>query len=175
MIRRAKISVAMRGKRKSEEHRKNIAISKIGNTNGYKKGEKKVPFSEEHKRKLARTGFKKGMRPWSWKGGVTLQKGYHTPYSEAHRARKRNADGSFTPKEWNELKAKYGFMCLCCKKCEPTIKLEADHVIPLSVGGQNYISNIQPLCKSCNGRKHAKMIDYREVEGNLIINHNATV
>jgi hypothetical protein len=60
-----KISISLKGRKKSKKHRENIALSKIGNTNGYKKGKKKPPFSEEHKKKLAITGFQKGGTPWN--------------------------------------------------------------------------------------------------------------
>jgi 5-methylcytosine-specific restriction endonuclease McrA len=66
--------------------------------------------------------------------------------------------GSFTPEEWGALCAAYDFKCLCCGDKKP---LEADHVIPVSKGGTSWISNIQPLCKSCNSSKGAKTIDYR--------------
>lgn len=77
------------------------------------------------------------------------------------RARKLQAEGSFSPDEWLELKRKYNFACLCCGKREPDICLTVDHVVPLVKGGTNYIDNIQPLCVSCNSRKHSKIIDYR--------------
>lgn len=65
--------------------------------------------------------------------------------------------GSFSVDEWIELCNQYGNRCLACGKPELTV----DHVIPLSKGGKNDISNIQPLCMSCNQTKHAKIIDYR--------------
>jgi 5-methylcytosine-specific restriction endonuclease McrA len=63
--------------------------------------------------------------------------------------------------EWNAIKAKYNHRCLCCGATEPDIRLEPDHVIPISRGGRNIVANIQPLCRSCNARKNAKTTDYR--------------
>ena len=84
---------------------------------------------------------------------------------KAHTARRRalkiQAEGRFSVQEWAELKAKYNFSCLCCGRSEPDIRLTVDHVVPLVKGGTNYIDNIQPLCFSCNSRKHSKTIDYR--------------
>lgn len=76
-----------------------------------------------------------------------------------HRRRAQKEKGeSFTSKEWADLCARYGNICLCCGEVKA---LTVDHVIPLSKGGTNDISNIQPLCKSCNSSKNAKIIDYR--------------
>ena len=67
----------------------------------------------------------------------------------------------YTSTEWEELKAFYNHTCLCCGRKEPDIKLTADRVIPGNKGGSYFIENIQPLCKSCNFKKHTKIIDYR--------------
>lgn len=61
-------------------------------------------------------------------------------------------------------------MCLCCKQIEPTIKLSEDHIIPLDRGGSDSIDNIQPLCVSCNVRKHTTVIDYRYIKGGEKLN-----
>src|SRR3990167_3593220 len=81
-----------------------------------------------------RTEFKKGLTPWNkgkpylkmrgekhwkWKGGVSKQKGYGTIKANIRRARKFGNGGRHTLQEWEELKAKYNHMCLCCKKFEP--------------------------------------------------------
>jgi 5-methylcytosine-specific restriction endonuclease McrA len=70
---------------------------------------------------------------------------------ENRRARKRAADGSFTPAEWLALVERYGG---CCAYCGAQGRLEVDHRIPLSRGGSNRIENILPACRSCNARKH---------------------
>ena len=106
----------------------------------YRKNTKlKGAFGEKHNR---------------WKGGMPVI---------AYRARKRGAKGRFTKKQWEELKTKYNFTCLSCRKSEPEIKLSADHVVPLTKGGTNYISNIQPLCRPCNSSKSTKTINYTNV------------
>jgi len=81
--------------------------------------------------------------------------------SRLRRAMIAACEGHFTGEEWAALKARYNHTCLHCGCQEPEIKLTADHVIPLTKGGSNYIANIQPLCHSCNARKSAHTIDYR--------------
>jgi len=80
-------------------------------------------------------------------------------YSANRRALKKQADGSFTAKEFRALCKKYTNKCLCCGSTDES--LTVDHVIPLNKGGSNDIDNIQPLCLSCNSRKRDKVIDYR--------------
>ncbi len=75
------------------------------------------------------------------------------------RVRKAKNGGTFTSEEWKELCERYDNMCVCCRKER---KLTVDHVVPISLGGNGYIENIQPLCKSCNSRKgNRSSADYR--------------
>ena len=45
-----------------------------------------------------------------------------------------------------------------CNLCNKKTKLTLDHIIPLSLGGIHAKENIQILCKSCNSKKHNKLI-----------------
>lgn len=66
--------------------------------------------------------------------------------------------GSHTESQWLALKYRYGYRCVKCQQLKPLTK---DHIIPISRGGTNNISNIQPLCRECNSSKGKKIIDYR--------------
>lgn len=42
-----------------------------------------------------------------------------------------------------------------CAECGTTEDLTVDHVLPLARGGRSELSNVQTLCRSCNGIKEA--------------------
>lgn len=86
---------------------------------------------------------------------------YGTICTRRYRVRKQGAIGKYTVSEWRKLCAQYDYRCLCCNERK---KLTADHIVPISKGGGNSIDNIQPLCQSCNSRKGARTIDYRQPE-----------
>lgn len=50
----------------------------------------------------------------------------------------------------------------CCLKCGSTENLTIDHVIPMSLGGDNTRKNFQTLCLPCNEKKCLEIIDYRK-------------
>jgi hypothetical protein len=72
-----------------------------------------------------------------------------TPYTRRHRRMQQNG-GYHTEKEWRVVCAAYNWRCAACKKRRPLTK---DHIIAVVQGGTNDITNIQPLCRSCNSKK----------------------
>lgn len=106
-----------------------------------------------------------------WRGGITSYESHRkwvkkNPERVAHLkarryARKKNAEGSHTLEEWDELKKRFNHRCAICNEKK---KLTKDHIMPLSKGGTDYIKNIQPLCRSCNSRKWQKLNIYENPE-----------
>jgi hypothetical protein len=45
-----------------------------------------------------------------------------------------------------------------CRKCRTALRLEVDHIIPVSKGGKTEESNLQTLCRRCNRRKWKKLV-----------------
>src|SRR5258708_5727106 len=73
------------------------------------------------------------------------------------RSRLRMAGGKHTGEEVLALFRRQKRRC-ANPACRVSIRdgYEGDHIIPLSLGGTNDISNIQLLCMPCNRKKHAK-------------------
>lgn len=68
------------------------------------------------------------------------------------RAKRLGCEGSYTGDQLRALFIKQDGKCAECA-APLTEKWEADHVIPLRIGGTNYIENIQILCRRCNRSK----------------------
>jgi 5-methylcytosine-specific restriction endonuclease McrA len=111
-------------------------------------GEQVRAYHRAYYRKLKQSDYEKLRR---WQRNHELRR----------RNRKNHTEGSHTEAEWEALKAYYNYTCLRCGKREPEVSLTRDHVVPLSQGGSDWITNLQPLCPICNSTKNDKMIDYR--------------
>jgi 5-methylcytosine-specific restriction endonuclease McrA len=76
-------------------------------------------------------------------------------YRRARRSLIAGAKGSATIQQIEARVAYYGWRCAYCGGPFE----EVDHVIPLSQGGTNWLSNLRPACSSCNRRKFCKPVD----------------
>lgn len=71
------------------------------------------------------------------------------------RARRASAEGTHTLDEVTNLLYIQDNKCACCKAELTDNTRELDHIMPLALGGTNYISNLQWLCQFCNSTKNA--------------------
>ncbi len=91
--------------------------------------------------------------------------------AQMHRnrsARKRGAKGTHTAKDILLLLKLQKNLCPCCKS-DVSNKYHVDHIVPLKLGGDNDMQNLQILCPSCNLKKNAKHpIDFMQSLGFLL-------
>lgn len=90
---------------------------------------------------------------------------------KAKRVRRRGREhalsyGTWTWADFMHIARRFGFRCAYCG-CTPTGALDPDHVVPLSKGGPNTISNLLPACRSCNGDKRDLLLDEWEADRSL--------
>lgn len=72
------------------------------------------------------------------------------------RAKRMNAPGTCTEKQWLDKASYYFYKCKWCGKQLDRNTCTVDHIIPLSKGGTNWVSNLVPACRPCNSSKQAK-------------------
>lgn len=96
-----------------------------------------------------------------WSLGVEHARGdRHIKNRRLRQLRRRLAHegGVHTEEEWRALCAEFGFRCVRCGLQPPS--LERDHIVPIYQRGTEAITNIQPLCKTCNTAKGPEDIDW---------------
>lgn len=81
-------------------------------------------------------------------------------YCANRRARKKNALGSHTAEELQEQLIRQSHKCYYCQGAlgDKRSSYHADHIVPISRGGTNYIHNIVLTCSTCNLKKGNKML-----------------
>src|SRR3990167_5246201 len=136
-----------KGYKQTETHKRKHIEKITGSRNGRYSGKYPVDIKNPLYRKMVFEDYKKN----------NLEK--LQAYWKANKARRTSGD--FVGQDWIDIKKKFNYQCLSCKKREPEISLTLDHIVPLMRGGLNTKSNIQPLCGKCNRSKFTKTIDYR--------------
>ena len=69
------------------------------------------------------------------------------------------------PDNWKEIseqvRARAGYKCQKCGRSfmNNKIALHAHHIIPLSKGGRNCLSNLMAVCEECHSKIHHKVIN----------------
>ena len=108
--------------------------------------EEKAAYNKEY--------YKNNRQVWKKHQASSVYKEYQRTY-QAQRRRELKDRGSFTAGDVKDLYATQGGGCYYC-----SIDIEAgyhiEHMVPLSRGGRNDISNICLACAPCNVQKHTK-------------------
>ncbi len=77
----------------------------------------------------------------------------HREQQIAYAQRWLEAEGHWTNEEWRVLLSQHP-VCVGCDKQWTTARVaEVDHIVRLVDGGTHWISNLRPLCHSCNQRR----------------------
>lgn len=71
-------------------------------------------------------------------------------YRQKRRSIERNLPSELTRSQWEDIKNTFDNKCAYCGKVE---KLEQEHFIPVTKGGEYTKHNIIPACRSCNSSK----------------------
>lgn len=65
---------------------------------------------------------------------------------------------NITPKVRFRVLTRDHFTCQYCGRSAPDVRLEIDHVEPVSRGGRNRLDNLKAACFECNRGKHDQEI-----------------
>jgi len=84
--------------------------------------------------------------------GLPLQ--FETPAVYPMKPRTKNTRRLLAPSRALKVFARDGYQCLHCGSRND---LTVDHIVPVSRGGSDFLSNLQTLCRPCNSRKGARI------------------
>lgn len=121
----AKIAAALRGRKATDEHRRNMSLGRAGLYRGAENSNWRDAGWADHPKEKARI------------------------YNAAVHARKHGRVSTLTLAEWLDVLAEYGYRCAYC--FGPFEQL--DHVRAIAFGGENTRDNVVPSCAQCNKQK----------------------
>jgi len=96
----------------------------------------------------------KGEKSPRWRGGARV-----VGRNAGIRRRAREKGAAVEKVSREDVVMKYGRECYICGRALCDKQLTIDHVIPLSKGGAHTLHNLRPACRSCNSRKHYKLLE----------------
>jgi 5-methylcytosine-specific restriction endonuclease McrA len=124
----------------------------------------------------------------SWDNNIDKRREYNRKYQEENKEkilhnaykgklkRRKQIEPDHTFQEWIDLLKKHDNKCYYCgarMTKKPGLKQRTrDHIIPVTKGGKDEISNIVPACRSCNSQKGART--YEEWKGVTVIETAST-
>jgi 5-methylcytosine-specific restriction enzyme A len=77
-------------------------------------------------------------------------------YERAKRQRRGSTAQRGYDRAWQELRKVQLARQPYCAECGATDDLTVDHVLPLARAGRSELSNLQTLCRRCNGSKSGR-------------------
>lgn len=75
----------------------------------------------------------------------------YTAIEQRRRARKKELPSTLTPEQWENIKTVFNNTCAYCGSKS---KLDQEHFVPVSKGGEYTHNNIIPACRRCNSSKN---------------------
>lgn len=109
---------------------------------------------DEERRAANYTNGLKGGVAWAPRDGLTRKE----------REARARALGTHTAAQWATLRGLCGERCVACGKPEYDLHggiVCKDHILPISLGGSDHISNLQPVCRPCNTKRGDGCVDLR--------------
>lgn len=113
------------------------------------------------KRQLAKCGYRISERPYCSRWGsvrkacqrLKLFKDGKIDESQLFDRGERKTRKTISAKVRWDIFQRYNSKCVKCGNQPPDVKLEIDHIVPLSLGGTDEETNLQILCNRCNSGK----------------------
>lgn len=118
----------------------------------YRKTERGKVLLSANRRKHVAT-VKAGIKRWKASNPEALRDYFHR-----RKAAIKAVGGNHTREQIAKLLIEQGGRCKVCA-IDITKRRDRDHIVPISAGGSNDISNIQLLCPPCNYAKRAKSME----------------
>lgn len=89
---------------------------------------------------------------------------------ELHPDRPPRTTARFHREDWrililNELADRDGLTCYLCQTPIDRDDADIDHIIPVSLGGENRLHNLALACPDCNRQKAAKIVAFYVTSG----------